>query len=100
QLDFAYPDETVTVVFRANRPLRVTATNATVERVTDTESRLKVGPGATGWTRIEVVLATRSAVTPALDVAWFTAEDARLRPLPLRRVLLPWAAPASESAPA
>ena len=27
-----------------------------------------------------------------MEVAWFTAEDERRRPLPLRRVLLPWAA--------
>lgn len=99
KLDFTYPDETVTVVFRANSPLRLIATNATVERVTESESRLKVSPPAMGWTRVEAVLATRNGVAPALDVAWFTAEDARLRSLPLRCVLLPWATPPGDSAP-
>ena len=99
KLDFAYLDETVTVVFRAASPLRLVATNAVVERVTETESRLKVSPPATGWTRVEVVMETGTGGAPALDVAWFTAEDARLRSLPLRRVLLPWATPPGDSAP-
>ena len=30
---------------------------------------------------------------PKLEVNWFTAEDSRPRPLPLRRMFLPWARP-------
>jgi putative heme-binding domain-containing protein len=40
---------------------------------------------------LEITLATGRE--PQLDVSWFTAEDPRPRPLPLRRVLLPWAKP-------
>lgn len=99
KLDFAYPAETVTVVFRANALLRLTATNAVVERVSETESCMKVSPAAASWQQFELVLATRNGIAPTLDIAWFTAEDARLRPLPLRRILLPWVTPAGETTP-
>jgi putative heme-binding domain-containing protein len=41
---------------------------------------------------LEITVAT-GAGEPRLEISWSTAEDARPRPFPLRRILLPWAKP-------
>ena len=93
KLDFEYPPETVTLVFKAGNKLRVKAgDNASVNRVSATETRVTVSSAPLKWLPLEIELATGNG-EPRLDVGWFTAEDSRLRPLPLRRVLLPWATP-------
>ncbi|HWN96092.1 MAG TPA: heme-binding protein, partial [Methylomirabilota bacterium] len=68
------------------------AASTNVTRVGEREVRLTLQPGPDSWLPIEVLLATGNG-EPRLDVSWFTAEDTRRRPLPLRRVLLPWAKP-------
>jgi putative heme-binding domain-containing protein len=91
KLDYEYPPETVTVTFKGSGKIDVTA-SANVSRLSEREVRIAFQPGAQSWLPVEVTLATSSA-DPVLDVSWFTAEDSRPRPLPLRRVLLPWAKP-------
>jgi putative heme-binding domain-containing protein len=92
-LDEKLPPETVTVTFTAPGPLEVKAVGA--EAGTDKEGRRKVkvtlDPKEGQWLPVEVVLDTGKG-KPALEVTWSTKEDARPRALPLRRVLLPWAA--------
>lgn len=62
-------------------------------------ARVTTQPQEHRWLPMEITLATGGG-RPRLDVSWFTAEDLRLRPLPLRRIMLPWAQPyrATESA--
>src|SRR5262249_34897524 len=47
------------------------------------------------WLPFELSLATGPA-EPDLQITWFTGDDPRPRPFPLRRFLLPWAVPGSE----
>ncbi len=89
-LDFTYPDETVTLVFRANRAIKVSGGKSLQSG--KTEARVQVQPRANEWLPLEISLETGSG-EPQLEVGWFTAEDPQLRPLPLRRILLPWAQP-------
>ncbi len=93
KLDFEYPSETVTVVLKSKSPLQVIAPGMKLERTSENEIHLVAAPQENGWFPIEVILKNSSASEPALDVSWFTAEDSRLRALPLRRIFLPWAAP-------
>lgn len=91
KLDYEYPSETVTVVLKSNAKLEVNAGTNTVVRAKE-GAQITVQPSQNRWLPVGIKIAT-SGRAPRLDVAWFTAEDARLRPLPLRRVLLPWAKP-------
>ena len=45
------------------------------------------------WLAFAVTCPT-GAADPGLDVTWFTEDDPRPRPFPLRRLLVPWATPA------
>lgn len=85
-LDYEYPPETVTVVFKSNGDLKLDAKNA--KRMSSGESHVTVETAKHKWLPIEVVLSR-----PALEVTWHTAEDPRPRALQLRRILLPWAKP-------
>lgn len=91
KLDFEYPPETVTVVLSANSPLKLKVGD-TVASTGERIARIKTQSREHRWLPIEVTLATGGG-QPKLDVSWFTAEDPRPRPLPLRRILLPWAQP-------
>lgn len=91
KLDYDYPPERVTVVVRADSKLEVKVGDVAVP-VNGNEARISTQPKENHWLPIEVTLET-SASKPRLDVSWFTAEDPRPRPFPLRRVLLPWAKP-------
>lgn len=91
KLDFKYPPERVTLVLRSNTKLSCKAGGVPVENLGE-EVRVTVVPVENRWMPLEVTLAT-GVRTPRLDVSWFTTEDARERPLPLRRVLLPAAQP-------
>ena len=79
-------------VFRREPTHVEVATSAKLSRVSDSEVRFTFQPGRETWVPVEVKLATGDK-EPSLDVSWFTAEDPRPRPLPLRKVLLPWAKP-------
>jgi putative heme-binding domain-containing protein len=91
KLDFEYPPETVTLVLKANAKLEV-KTSAPIKRTSAQEIQFTLRPMEHQWLPLEVMLTTGTG-SPQLDVSWFTAEDARPRPLPLHRVLLPWAKP-------
>jgi putative heme-binding domain-containing protein len=91
RLDFSYPPETVTVVFRGGSKLDLKS-DGQVTRVSDKEVRVTADSKENQWLPLQITLTTGGA-KPKLDVSWFTAEDSRERPLPLRRILLPWAKP-------
>jgi putative heme-binding domain-containing protein len=91
KLDFEYPPETVTVVLKASTKLELKAGTNSVP-VNGNEGRITIQSKENHWPPLEVTLATGGG-QPRLDVSWFTAEDSRQRPLPLRRVMLPWAKP-------
>jgi putative heme-binding domain-containing protein len=98
KLDYVYPPETVTFVFKASGKLEIKAgSQAQVKRINAREWRITTESNPDQWLPIEVKLAT-GAGEPKLDVSWFTAEDSRQRALPLRRILLPWATPHAEPA--
>ena len=96
KLDYDYGSEDVTVVIQANSKLEVKVGNNAVP-VNGNQVRIRTQPKENRWLPLEISLATGRR-KPRLDVSWFTAEDARPRPLPLRRVLLPWAKPYMPSA--
>jgi putative heme-binding domain-containing protein len=91
KLDFDYPPEIVTLVLKANAKLALKSAANNVP-VNANEGRITLQPEENRWLPVEVTLATGGR-EPRLDVSWFTAEDPRPRPLPLRRILLPWAKP-------
>lgn len=96
KIDFEYPVEVVTVAFKSAGRTHI-KTTARVECAADGDVRLSAESRENGWVPLEITLST-GAGEPALDVSWHTAEDARPRALPLRRVLLPWAVPATAGA--
>ena len=91
KLDYDYLPESISVVFRASAGLEVKL-GGNAMPVIGNEARITTQPRENRWLPFEVTIAT-GAVEANLDVSWFTAEDSRPRPLPLRRVLLPWAKP-------
>lgn len=91
KLDFEYPGENVTLVFAGNGRVGLKA-GAHLLPGSGNAVRVHTQPKANRWLPLEITLAT-GAGAPTLDVSWFTAEDARPRPLPLRRIYLPWAQP-------
>jgi putative heme-binding domain-containing protein len=96
KLDFVYPTETVTLSLKSGGKLDVKSSSpaAKFDRRSEGEISLTTDSKENGWLPIELTLTT-GAGEPSLDAAWHTAEDARPRALQLRRVLLPWATPAT-----
>ena len=91
KIDFEYPTETVTVILTSGAALEVKAdAHSQVQRVSDREVRVTTEAKKDRWMPLEITLVTGTA-DPSLDVSWHTAEDERPRPLPLRRVFMPWA---------
>jgi len=82
KLDWEYPAERVTVEFQGTD----------VQGAALAGGKLEVTTGD-AWVPLEVSIAT--GPDARLDVSWHTAEDPRPRPLPLRRMRMPWARPAS-----
>lgn len=91
KLDYEYPPETVTIVFKSSGSLNL-KTNAQVTRANRHELRITTPSKQNQWLPLDITLAT-GAGEPKLEVSWFTSEDPRPRAFPLRRILLPWAAP-------
>jgi putative heme-binding domain-containing protein len=103
RIDHQWPEERVTLVFRAASPLEVRTPQGTAAVKEDTGGKrtaeVMVQPREGEPVPVEVTL--RLGEAPAdLDVTFHTAEDARPRALPLRRLILPWAALRRESAAA
>ncbi|PYM16644.1 MAG: hypothetical protein DME18_00950, partial [Verrucomicrobia bacterium] len=100
-IDWLRPPEDVTVVIEASAPFSLkladkSLTSAKTDRGAQRAETQLRAPGQR-WQPIELKLATGGEV--ALTATWFTADDPRPRPFPLRRWLLPWAQP-SDAAPA
>ncbi|MSU57215.1 MAG: c-type cytochrome [Pedosphaera sp.] len=91
KLDYEYPPERVTLVLRSDSKFDLKAGGKMV-CAGEREARITIQPEQNRWLPLEITLTTGGG-EPRLDVSWFTAEDSRPRPLPLRRVLLPWAKP-------
>jgi putative heme-binding domain-containing protein len=91
KLDYQYPPENVTVVFKSSLPLQLKM-GVNFVNPGEREARITLQPAANRWLPVEVIVPT-GGTEPKLDVSWFTAEDPRPRPLPVQRVLLPWAEP-------
>ncbi len=92
KLDYKPEPEIVTVVFKSDAALDLTAPGSKVQRVDKHESRLTVThPQEDRWVPLTLTL-----LTPALtlDVSYFTNRDPRPRALPTRRILVPFATPA------
>jgi putative heme-binding domain-containing protein len=98
KLSFEYPPETVTVIFKAGGKMKL-KTSVGQERIGPDAIQITTISKEAQWIPVEITLATGRGGT-ALDVSWFTDEDPRPRALPLRRVLLPWATPATDEPPA
>jgi putative heme-binding domain-containing protein len=96
KLDYEYPPETVTVVFKSDGKLKLkNGPNFKMRQVNEREYQVTTTPKTDEWVPIELSLVTGDC-EPRLDVSWFTAEDARPRPLQLHRILMPWAKPHAE----
>ncbi|NDF01075.1 MAG: heme-binding protein, partial [Verrucomicrobia bacterium] len=90
-LDYTPEPETVTVTFKSDAALAVTLPGATVQRVSDHESRVTVArPQEDRWQSLTLTLATPAR---ALDVSYATTRDPRPRALGTRRWLVPFARP-------
>jgi putative heme-binding domain-containing protein len=92
-LNYALPDEQVTLTFTASGRLAVKTSagpaSASAGSGERSQTRITVRPKEGELLPIEVTLDTGAATS--LHVTWRTGEDARPRALPLRRILLPWA---------
>ncbi len=95
-IDFEYPEETVTVAFSGPTVRVASAAGAIAQDATG--ARLTVrSAGGSAATPVEVQVRT-GGENAGLAVTWTTAEDARPRALPLRRMLVPWATRSEEVA--
>jgi putative heme-binding domain-containing protein len=92
-LGYVLKPETVTLVFKSDADLKLTARGAKVERVNEHESRLTVAAVKENeWPEFALTVATPAR---SLEVAYFTDRDARLRAPGTRRFLMPFAKPGS-----
>jgi putative heme-binding domain-containing protein len=94
-IDYTWPPEQVTLVFRGPSDMKVKVLDRVTRYYSETsgsqETRVTVNPAADGLIRVEVALKTYGLGPVNLSVAYHTNEDKRERALPLRRFLLPWA---------
>ncbi len=96
QLPFKYSPETVTLVLTSNFPLQVAAEAAKVKPLPTADGKhaveLLIDAPTTKLIPAKITLSKiKPAIAPTLEVAWFTHEDDRRRPVPLRRLYVPWA---------
>lgn len=94
-LDFEYPSETVTVRLNSSGALHVTRPEKTegvrVDQKGNSDVQLTTeSREGSAWMPLHITLKTSPAAAE-LEATWHTAEDARARAFPLRRILLPWA---------
>jgi putative heme-binding domain-containing protein len=95
RIDHEWPREKVTLVFQSNETLSVTPLGAKrfpfTSQVLEDGKRILVTVEPKPRTPIPVEISLKTAGSPVLTVSWHTAEDPRPRPLPLHRLLLPFA---------
>jgi putative heme-binding domain-containing protein len=101
RIDYIWPAEEVTVVFRSPADVRVKGPGRIVSEIDKGTRvvRVTVKPAADSPVPFEVTLATGGG-PPELSVSYHTNEDPRPRALPLHRLVLPWAALKRDAAPA
>lgn len=100
KLDYELPPEKVTVRFESPAPftLRSPAGEVTAQQKEATfVATVEHGPNTEELLPVEIDITVTDG-PPVFTVAWSTAEDDRLRPLPLHRMILLWAAPTGRSA--
>jgi putative heme-binding domain-containing protein len=94
KIDYEYPPEAVTVAFATSSPqstIRLTPPPTAVQdSAASSPHSFTIAADAEKIVPVEVRLTTDGAET-SLTVTWTTNEDDRPRPLPLRRLLVPWA---------
>jgi len=91
QLDYTLPAERVTLKFSSSSFFEASVAGSTKPgEPVDGRNTATFTVDAEGRVPLEITLTTGDG-DPDLQVAWHTAEDERLRPLPLPRMLLPWA---------
>jgi putative heme-binding domain-containing protein len=88
QLDHEFPPEDVTVTFESPAPMKLAAPAGNAGEGPALSFTARPGPNAP--VPVELRLTSPGGAVP-LTVRFATNEDKRQRPIPLRRVLLPWA---------
>ena len=92
RIDHEYPPERVKLAFRSRSRFTVRIGEEPPITAAGGDAEYAAEVFAAGGDRIPVSVAIRSGEGPPdLSVSWSTAEDPRARPLPLHRMLLPWA---------
>lgn len=89
QLDYQRSPEQVAVLFSSSVKIKVRGPNGAAMPSTEKSALLNAAPKEAEPIPVQVELDTGDA--PALEVAFRTRGDQRLRPLALRRFVLPWA---------
>jgi putative heme-binding domain-containing protein len=101
KIDYTWPAEEVTVVFRSSADIAVKSAGKAAPATTDKDGRhvvqVTIKPAVDSPVPFEVTLPTGGAA-PELSVSYFTNEDPRPRALALRRFLLLWASLKKETA--
>jgi putative heme-binding domain-containing protein len=92
-VDDQLPPEQATVLFRASRKLAVSSPVGTLESSTTSAGKQQAAlrVSAHGGQLVPVKIVMETGRSASLEVDYHTNEDARLRALPLSRVLVPWA---------
>lgn len=93
KLDYTPEPEIVTFTFKSDASLTLEAKDATIKRISDTESQLTIdGPKENHWAALTITLKTPAT---KLDVGYTTTRDAHMRAPGVKRFLLPFAKPAA-----
>ncbi len=95
QIDFEYPAEIVTVTLESSAPIELAGPSSPVAKPGRVSFTLQ--PERKSTVPIELRLKKESGAA-SLTVHWTTNEDDRARPLPLRRIFVPWADTSGKSA--
>jgi putative heme-binding domain-containing protein len=98
-IDWTPPPENVTISIRSAQPLQVWAADeslATQRTGSVFVAELRTTPREHEPVPIRLAITTGSTA-PRLEISWSTEEDSRLRALPLRRFLQPWAKTKSQA---
>lgn len=93
QIDYTWPGEQASLVFRASSPIQVKAAgkiDPVAGATAGTAWRVTPGADLREPLSVEIEMPTSNSV-PKLTATWSTQEDPRERAFPLRRMLLPWA---------
>jgi putative heme-binding domain-containing protein len=94
ELGYVPKPETVTLIFKSDAELKLSARGAKVERVNKQESHLTLSSVKENeWPEFTLTVATPAR---SLDVSYFTDRDARLRAPQTRRFLMPFAQPGGQ----